>query len=242
MPCYPEFPFQFDSERYVCESCMMAKAIYVSFHGGQYFAAYPWQPEHPEDQFLGWARKCSCLCECAACGHIFKGADFMQYCKGCGAPLCESCYVCKGCEQQEKESAVEYCYECGHVFDGEKEDIHPCRGCGCSLCPCCMDLCSICRREQETVVVTRHPALIQYLLKHGIVSKDARVIAHASPEDIMGRRVVGVLPLHLAALAREVTEIPLALRPEHRGKELSLDELEEIAQPPRTYVIDRVDD
>lgn len=65
----------------------------------------------------------------------------------------------------------------------------------------------------------------------------AKVVAHATPEEIRGKHVIGVLPLHLAALAATVTEIPLALAPEDRGKELGIERLREIAGPAITYKV-----
>jgi len=57
------------------------------------------------------------------------------------------------------------------------------------------------------------------LQERGIIKDDSvSVIAHATPADITGRDVIGVLPLALAALARSVTEIPLNLSPEMRAR------------------------
>lgn len=55
--------------------------------------------------------------------------------------------------------------------------------------------------QAKTVVVTRHPALVAYLRKIGLIGADAHVISHATPEDVAGKDVIGVLPLRLATLA-----------------------------------------
>ena len=89
------------------------------------------------------------------------------------------------------------------------------------------------------VVVTRHAALVQLLRELELVGDDVRVIAHATIEDVRGKHVFGVLPLHLAAEAWRVTEVPLALEEEDRGKELPLSRLREIGQPPVTYIVRR---
>ena len=86
------------------------------------------------------------------------------------------------------------------------------------------------------LVVTRHTGLVAYLVKHGIVSKDTPVLAHASAEDVRGKHVIGVLPLHLAAEASTVTEVPLALELEDREKELPMERVEQIAGKPVTYM------
>lgn len=90
------------------------------------------------------------------------------------------------------------------------------------------------------VIVTRHPALLQYLVNKGYANPDTPVITHATPSDVKGKHVLGVLPLSLAALAASVTEVPLALTPDMRGRELSLEELEAVAEELVTYNVARV--
>lgn len=90
------------------------------------------------------------------------------------------------------------------------------------------------------VVVTRHPALVQLLEERGLVPAGTPVISHATPDDVRGRDVIGVLPLSLAALAASVTEVPLSLTPDMRGKELDLETLRGIAGAPVTYRVSRV--
>lgn len=85
------------------------------------------------------------------------------------------------------------------------------------------------------LIVTRHPALVSLLRERGLVDGDVPVIAHATPADVFRKHVCGVLPLSLAAEALSVTEIPLALTPEMRGKELDLDTLRKIAGEAVTY-------
>lgn len=89
----------------------------------------------------------------------------------------------------------------------------------------------------EKVIITRHPALVDLLRERGLVDQHTPVLAHASADDVAGRHVYGVLPLSLAALAAMVTEIPLSLAPEDRGRELDLNRLREIAGETRTYVV-----
>jgi len=87
------------------------------------------------------------------------------------------------------------------------------------------------------VMITRHPALVDYAREIGIIDESTPVLTHVSAEDVRGKDVIGVLPLHLAAEAASVTEIPLALTPEDRGKELSIDRLRSLAGDPRTFVV-----
>ena len=89
----------------------------------------------------------------------------------------------------------------------------------------------------EKLVVTRHKALVQYLLRCGLVLEGTPVLAHATAEDVRGKHVFGVLPLRLACLAAKVTEVPLDLPPELRGQELGLEQVEAYAGQARTYVV-----
>lgn len=88
---------------------------------------------------------------------------------------------------------------------------------------------------KDALIVTRHPGLIEVLrADFGITGK---VISHATPEAIRGKRVVGVLPLHLAAEAASVTEVVLDLPAEMRGKELTADEVRQFMKGLRTFVV-----
>lgn len=83
--------------------------------------------------------------------------------------------------------------------------------------------------KKERIVVTRHPALVEYLKEMEIIDGNERVITHATEDDVRGKDVIGVLPLSLASVANSVTEVTLNLTPEMRGKELSLEEVRSIA-------------
>lgn len=87
------------------------------------------------------------------------------------------------------------------------------------------------------IVVTRHAGLIAYLLEIKLITKDDEIVAHATKENVLGKDVVGVLPLSLACWANTVTEVPLALPQELRGTELNLEAVRSYAGKPLTYVI-----
>mgnify|MGYP001773344767 CR=1 FL=1 len=78
------------------------------------------------------------------------------------------------------------------------------------------------------IVVTRHPALVELLKEMGMADEQTKVLSHVSnPEEIRGKVVAGVLPLHLASECEAVVSVDLKLKPEDREKELSLEELKE---------------
>ena len=95
------------------------------------------------------------------------------------------------------------------------------------------------READSPVVVTRHPALVEYLNELGVVPAGTEVVAHATAEQVRGRHVFGVLPLHLAAEARRVTEVPLHVPAELRGVELTLAQVRQFAGPLTSYVVFR---
>ena len=97
----------------------------------------------------------------------------------------------------------------------------------------------IIRKKQP--VITRHKALLAYLLdKDTIKEGEYKLIEHADYKDVEGQDVIGVLPLQLASYAKSITEVPLNLTPEMRGKELTFEEVEKIAQEPVQYIVREV--
>jgi len=90
---------------------------------------------------------------------------------------------------------------------------------------------------QNTIVVTRHPALVALLRERGLIGEDVSVLQHVTSEDVQGKHVIGVLPLSLAALAASITEVPLNLSPELRGKEIDLETLRKVAGEAVTYKV-----
>ncbi len=89
------------------------------------------------------------------------------------------------------------------------------------------------------VIVSRHQGLVDWLAQRGIVGD---VIAHASPDDVIGKDVIGNLPLHLASLAKSVTVIDMpALPADWRGKDLSPEQMDQAGATPTRYVVRKVD-
>lgn len=95
--------------------------------------------------------------------------------------------------------------------------------------------------DRGILVVTRHSALIGYLREQALIGAEVRVVSHATPDDVRGQDVIGILPLRLAALAETVTEVELEVPEELRGRELSLDHIREYARGVRRYRVVRID-
>lgn len=90
------------------------------------------------------------------------------------------------------------------------------------------------------LVVTRHPAMVQYLKEIGIVTKNVEVVTHASEDLVTDRDVVGVLPHSLSCLTRTFTEVPLFVPAELRGTELTIDQIRTFCRPAVTYKVTAV--
>lgn len=96
--------------------------------------------------------------------------------------------------------------------------------------------------RKRVPVVTRHKALVAYMLDRDIIKEgEFGVIEHADYQDVMGQDVIGVLPLQLASYAKTITEVPLNLTPEMRGKELTFDEVSKVAEKPISYIVREID-
>ena len=87
----------------------------------------------------------------------------------------------------------------------------------------------------ETVVVTRHLGLVEYLIELGLCSKDTQIIQHGTAEDVRGKHVIGVLPMYLAVLAESITEVHMSIPEELRGQELTLEQMLMYGGKPLTY-------
>ena len=87
------------------------------------------------------------------------------------------------------------------------------------------------------IIVTRHPTLVKYMIELGLADENTPVVPFAKEDDVRGKDVLGVLPLHLSRLARTITAIPLHLPPDLRGKELTLAQVREYAGQPIEYSI-----
>ena len=101
----------------------------------------------------------------------------------------------------------------------------------------------------RTVVVSRHETFIQHLRNIGLVNDDTEIVSHVYNEDqIKGAHVIGMLPLHLAALTAKITFVPLNLTLEQRerekntGEEIPIEEIEAAAGEPKSYSVIEIED
>jgi putative CRISPR-associated protein (TIGR02620 family) len=88
------------------------------------------------------------------------------------------------------------------------------------------------------LIVTRHPGLVEYLRELGLSTDEVVVVSHATPENVAGKNVCGVLPHNLSCLCESFTEVPLNLPAELRGTELTLEQVRQYAGQPVTYRVE----
>lgn len=88
--------------------------------------------------------------------------------------------------------------------------------------------------DNNTIIVTRHTGLIDWLASRGITGK---IIASATPDDVRGKHVIGALPLHLAALADRVTTVDFNCPMDLRGKDLTSQQLDDLGAKLSTFKV-----
>lgn len=93
----------------------------------------------------------------------------------------------------------------------------------------------------DTIVITRHPALVRWLLDNMVIDESTEVFAHATPELVKGKDVIGVLPMRLAALTGRFREVTLEIPAEWRGKELTLEQFKQCNPCLTEYHVERID-
>ena len=93
----------------------------------------------------------------------------------------------------------------------------------------------------KTVVVTKYPAIVEYLKERGWIDRDTTVHAYAKRDDIEGCHVIGVLPLHLAAHAETVTIIRISPPRGFDWAKMTVEDLYEHARPPLTYQVQTIE-
>ena len=94
--------------------------------------------------------------------------------------------------------------------------------------------------ERTELIVTRHAGLIDWLARRGITGE---VVSHvATPNQVAGRVVYGVLPLHLAARAELVVVVDMPnLAPELRGTDLTPEQMDAAGATLAYYRVEQID-
>lgn len=95
---------------------------------------------------------------------------------------------------------------------------------------------------KNTIVVTDHHYLIDYLTELKLIDETAEWIQYPEIGDIYDARVIGELPLYLAAATSSYTEVRVLVPKYLKNETLSLEQIRLYAMQPRTYSIKLEDD
>lgn len=90
-----------------------------------------------------------------------------------------------------------------------------------------------------SLVVTRHQGLLDFLVEQGIEYDEH--LTHATAEDLKGKSVLGVLPVHLACECEFFTELEMNIPLEMRGKELDVNQVREYGIRFNTYFVTKTE-
>ena len=93
------------------------------------------------------------------------------------------------------------------------------------------------------LVVTRHQALINYLLINKLISKSTKIVDHINnPKQLQGLNVIGVLPHNYSCHCKTFTEVPLSIPKElrDRNRELTQEEFDSCVGDLITYSVKRI--
>jgi putative CRISPR-associated protein (TIGR02620 family) len=85
------------------------------------------------------------------------------------------------------------------------------------------------------VIITRHGGLVEWLKATRPELADAPILDTATPADVEGKDVYGVLPLHLAALAASVTVVEFTAAVVRGGMDLTAKQMAEAGAALRTF-------
>lgn len=85
------------------------------------------------------------------------------------------------------------------------------------------------------IILTRHPAVVEWFRSVYPALKDAPVLESATREDVAGRHVYGVVPLYLADAAFRVTVLAFDTPP--RGAEYTVDDMVNAGARAVTYTV-----
>lgn len=90
----------------------------------------------------------------------------------------------------------------------------------------------IVNRDMLTTSIDISPQRIQgshivHVSNELVGSDEVKIISHAKPEDVVGARVIGILPEELSSLAAEYWKLSMVVPADYRGKELTAEDMEQ---------------
>jgi len=90
----------------------------------------------------------------------------------------------------------------------------------------------------EYVIVSRHPAAVQFVREELGLGEDVPVLATADAANVRDKVVAGNIPLHLACLCRYVVAVEFDTPP--RGAEYTLEDMRRAGAHLKRYRVTRI--
>lgn len=96
--------------------------------------------------------------------------------------------------------------------------------------------------KRSKLVITKYASFVEYLKELGLIRDgEYETVQYATPANVTGRHVIGVIPLFLCALADRVTEVRVNVPRYLRGTELTLEQVRQFGIPPITYRVTMIE-
>lgn len=92
----------------------------------------------------------------------------------------------------------------------------------------------------DKIIVTKHNSFVDYVVELGLAEKGTSVLTYVREKDVLGKHVIGVLPLRLASVAESITVINMKIPEEKRSRILSIEDIRAFASEPIVYKVDKV--
>lgn len=89
-------------------------------------------------------------------------------------------------------------------------------------------------------IVSRHPGAIAWVKKHYPAFKEFILLSRISEDQIKGNTIIGTLPINLAVLADEYWHLSMSVPYYMKGKELTVQDMEEYGCNLVKYKIERI--
>ena len=94
-------------------------------------------------------------------------------------------------------------------------------------------------KQVETVVVSNYDSFYDVLLEDGVIEPDTPMYEYLRRDDARGKRVCGIVPLHIAAEADSLVVARMRIPRNRQGEQLSVEELRKYVSGYDTYTVSK---
>lgn len=94
----------------------------------------------------------------------------------------------------------------------------------------------------KKIIVSRHKGAVYWIKKHYPKFSKFDHLNHVNEDDIKGNIVIGTLPINLAVLAKEYWHLSMKIPVEMRGKEFTIEDMENFNCKIEKYTIKKMEE